>query len=152
MALEKYGRVFAAERLKSLGCKVTPKSQGNPGLDLKGEKPGDTIEVEVKEHAGESSNVFITQREWEESLRSRCVSGVAWELWNVENLAKALGKKRTIQRIRHIPESAMKESGYWIDLSQCSQPQPTQMSGSTVRILGAGYSGRALAVFEVSCL
>ena len=62
-ALETCGRHFAAKRLESLGYKVTPMSQGNPGFDLKGEKPGDTIEVEVKAHAGESSSVFITQRE-----------------------------------------------------------------------------------------
>jgi hypothetical protein len=123
-ALEKRGRDYAAIKLDGLGYKVTPMSQGNPGFDLKGERPGDTIEVEVKAHAGESSSVFITQREWEENLRIRGVSGVAWELWNVENLVKALGKKPTIQRIRHIPKSAMKESGYWIDLSQCSQEPP----------------------------
>ena len=62
-ALETCGRHFAAKRLESLGYKVTPMSQGNPGFDLKGEKPGDIIEVEVKAHAGESSSVFITQRE-----------------------------------------------------------------------------------------
>ena len=58
-------------------------------------------------------------------MRTRGVSGQAWELWNVENLVKAVGKKPTIQRIRHIPKAAMKESGYWIDLTLCPQDQAT---------------------------
>lgn len=107
-----------------MGYRVTPMSQRNPGFDLKAEKPGDTLKVEVKAHAGEASSVFVTQREWEEHLKTRDVSGQAWELWNVENLAKASGKKPTIQRVRHIPKSAMKESGYWIDLNQCPQELP----------------------------
>jgi len=64
------------------------------------------------------------RRKRKEHLRTRGVSGEAWELWNVENLAKASGKKPAIQRFRHIPESAMKESGYWIDLNQCSLEPP----------------------------
>ena len=104
-----------------MGYKVTAMSQRNPGFDLGAEKPGDTLKVEVKAHAGEASSVFITQREWEEHLRTRDVSGQEWELWNIENLAKSSGKKPTIQRVRHIPKSAMKESGYWIDLNQCPQ-------------------------------
>ncbi len=123
-ALEQCGREFAASKLASMGYSVTPMSQRNPGFDLKAEKPGDTLKVEVKAHAGEASSVFVTQREWEEHLRTRDVSGQAWELWNVENLAKSSGKKPTIQRVRHIPKSAMKESGYWIDLNQCSQEPP----------------------------
>ena len=104
-----------------MGYKVTAMSQRNPGFDLMAEKLGDTLKVEVKAHAGEASSVFVTQREWEEHLRSRDVNGQAWELWNVENLAKSSGKKPTIQRVRQIPKSAMKESGYWIDLNQCPQ-------------------------------
>jgi hypothetical protein len=120
-ALEQCGREFAARKLASMGYAVTAMSQRNPGFDLKAEKPGDTLKVEVKAHAGEASSVFVTQREWEEHLKTRGVSGQAWELWNVENLAKSSGKNPTIQRVRHIPKSAMKESGYWIDLSQCPQ-------------------------------
>jgi len=126
-ALEQCGRDFAARKLASMGYTVTAMSQRNPGFDLKAEKPGDILEVEVKAHAGEASSVFVTQREWEEYLRSRGVSGEAWEIWNVENLAKASGKTPTIQRIRHIPKSALKESGYWIDLNQCSQEASNEL-------------------------
>lgn len=122
--LEQCGRAFAASKLASMGYKVTAMSQRNPGFDLKAEKPGDTLKIEVKAHAGEASSVFITQREWEEHLRTRGISGEAWELWNVQNLAKGLGKKPTIQRVRHIPKLAMRESGYWIDLNQCSHEEP----------------------------
>lgn len=123
-ALELCGREFVAKALENRGYTVTPMPQRNPGFDLKAEKPGDIIKVEVKAHAGEASSVFITPREWEEHLKTRGVSGEAWELWNVENLAKSSGKQPTIQRVRHIPKSAMKESGYWIDLNQCSQEPP----------------------------
>jgi hypothetical protein len=122
-ALEQRGREFAAKMLASMGYTVTAMSQMNPGFDLKAEKPGDLLKVEVKAHAGEAGTVFITQREWEEYLRTRGVRGQAWELWNVENLAKAVGSRPTIQRVRQIPKSAMKESGYWIDLGQCSSEQ-----------------------------
>jgi hypothetical protein len=123
-ALEQCGRDFAAKKLASMGYTVTPMSQRNPGFDLKAEKPGEFLKVEVKAHGERASSVFVTQREWEEYLRTRATSGQAWELWNVENLVKSSGKMPTIQRVRHIPKSAMKESGYWIDLNQCSQEQP----------------------------
>ena len=120
-ALEQCGRNFATQKLQHMGYTVTPMGQRSPGYDLLAVKPGDTLKVEVKAHAGEASSVFITQREWEEHLKTRSASGEAWELWNVENLAKSSGKNPTIQRVRHIPKLAMKESGYWIDLSQCPQ-------------------------------
>jgi hypothetical protein len=123
-ALEQCGRNFATKKLQHMGYTVTPMDQRSPGYDLLAVKPGDTLKVEVKAHAGEASSVFITQREWEEHLKTRSASGEAWELWNVENLAKSSGKNPTIQRVRHIPKSAMKESGYWIDLSLCPQEPP----------------------------
>ena len=123
-ALEQYGRAVAERKLKEMHYAVTRMGQRSPGYDLLAVKPGDTLKVEVKAHAGEASRVFVTQREWGEYLKTCGGSGEAWELWNVENLAKASGKGRTIQRVRHIPKSAMKESGYWIDLNQCSQESP----------------------------
>jgi hypothetical protein len=123
-ALEQCGREFAAKKLANMGYTVTPMSKHNPGFDLKAEKPGGILKVEVKAHGGNASSVFVTQREWEEYLRTRDLSGQAWELWNVENLAKSFGKKPTIQRVRHIPKSAKKESGYWIDLNQCFEEPP----------------------------
>jgi hypothetical protein len=124
IVLEQCGRNFATQKLQHMGYTVTPMGQRSPGYDLLAVKPGDTLKVEVKAHADEASSVFITQREWEEHLKTRSASGEAWELWNVENLAKSSGKNPTIQRVRHIPKSAMKESGYWIDLSQCLQEPP----------------------------
>jgi len=129
-ALEKCGRDFATQKLKAMDYRVTPMSQNNPGFDLKAEKPGDVIKVEVKAHAGEANSVFVTQREWEEYLRTRNVLGETWELWNVENLAKSSKRRPTIQRIRLIPKSAMKESGYWINLKQCSQESPPSSTSS----------------------
>jgi len=120
-ALEQCGRNFATQKLQGMGYTVTPMGQRSPGYDMLALKPGDTLKVEVKAHAGEASSVFITQREWEEHLKTCSARGEAWELWNVENLAKSSGKNPTIQRVRQIPKSAMKESGYWIDLSQCPQ-------------------------------
>ena len=119
-ALEQCGREFATRKLENLGYKVTPMSQRNPGFDLRAEKPGEKLKVEVKAHAGEASSVFVTQSEWEEYKKTQYSSNEAWELWNVENLAKASGRMPTIQRIRIIPKSALKERGYWVDLMQCS--------------------------------
>jgi hypothetical protein len=111
-----------------MGYTVTPMGQGSPGYDLRAVKSGFTLKVEVKGHSGTGSSAFVTQREWEEYLRTRHMKGQAWELWNVENLARASGKSPTIQRVRHIPKSAMKESGYWIDVNQCSQDSPDPQS------------------------
>jgi hypothetical protein len=122
-ALEQRGRDFAAKKLESMGYKVTPMAQGNPGFDLRAEKAGEAIKVEVKAHRGKQSTVFVTRREWKEYRRTPGVNGETWELWNVENLLKSSGNKPRIGRVRHIPESAKKESGYWIDLGQCSQEQ-----------------------------
>ena len=124
-ALEERGREFAINKLKELGYKkVEPMGLQNPGFDLRAFKPGDTLKVEVKSHAREASIVFVSQREYEEYLTTLGVNGETWELWNVENLAKSSGKTPTIQRVVHIPESAMKENGYWVKLSQCSQETP----------------------------
>ena len=123
-ALEQKGREFAANELRKLGYKVEQMGQRNPGFDLRAVKPGEIVKVEVKSHAQKASSVFVTQREWEEYLKTRNVPGHAWELWNVENLAKTSGPNPTIQRIRYIPRRALKESGYWIDLNQCSQEPP----------------------------
>lgn len=122
--MEEEGREFAANELKKMGYEVEQMGQHNPGFDLRAEKTGEVFKVEVKAHAGEASSVFVTRREYEEYLATLGVNGEKWELWNVENLAKSSGKNPTIQRIGHIPESAMKESGYWVDLSQCSQEPP----------------------------
>ncbi len=125
-ALERCGRQFAAKQLEKMGyTKVEPMGPQNPGFDLRAFKPGDTLKVEVKSHAREASSVFVSQREYEEYLTTLGVNGETWELWNVENLAKSSGKSPTIQRVGQIPESAMKESGYWVNLSQCSQEPPT---------------------------
>ena len=98
--------------------------QRSPGYDLLAQKPGDTLKVEVKAHSGESTSVFVTQREWQEYKKTRGRVGEKWELWNVENLAMDSGKQPSVTPIRHIPNSALKESGYWIDLSQCSSASP----------------------------
>lgn len=119
--LEGIGREFAANELRHLGYEVEPMGQQNPGFDLRGYKPGHTIKVEVKSHAREASSVFVTKREREEYDATHVAKGETWELWNVENVAKSSGNVPTIQRIGHIPDSAWKESGYWLDLSQCSQ-------------------------------
>ena len=87
-------------------------------------KSGEALKIEVKSHAQRASSVFVTQREWEEYLKTRNVEGQSWELWNVENLAKTSGPRPTIQRIGYIPESATSESGYWVDLGECSQEPP----------------------------
>ncbi len=123
-ALEECGRDVAARKLESMGYAVTPMSQHNPGFDLKAEKPGDILKIEVKSHAGEVNTVFLTKAEWKEYLATHGMRGEGWELWNVENLAKSSSKNPTIQRVRHIPPSAMTESGYWIDLSLCPQEPP----------------------------
>jgi hypothetical protein len=123
-ALEKCGREFAIKELKRMGYEIEVMGQQNPGFDLRAVKPGKILKVEVKSHARETANVFISQREYEEYLKKLGASGETWELWNVENLAKHSMKSPTIQRIGHIPESAMKESGYWVDLHQCSLEPP----------------------------
>ncbi|MDB6066910.1 MAG: hypothetical protein JWR26_3118 [Pedosphaera sp.] len=123
-ALEQCGREFAARKLQGMGYTVTHMGQRSPGYDLLAKKLGDTLKVEVKAHSGEASSVFLTQREWEEHVRTRDVSGETWELWNVQNLSKSSGKNPTIQRVCHIPKSAKKESGYWIDLNKCSPEAP----------------------------
>ncbi len=121
-ALEARGREFAAKilREKPMGYEVVLLGPQNPGFDLRAIKLGHTLKVEVKSHAREVSSVFVSKREYDEYLKTLGVNGESWELWNVQNLAKSSGKTPTIQRIGHIPESAMKESGYWVDLSQCS--------------------------------
>jgi hypothetical protein len=123
-ALEERGREFAAKMLKEMGYAVEIMGSLNPGFDVRGKKPGHILKVEVKSHAREANIVFMTQRECDEYLNTLGASGETWELWNIENLAKASGKTPTIQRIGHIPESARKESGYWVDLGQCSQEPP----------------------------
>jgi hypothetical protein len=125
--LETCARNFAARKLKEdlRYTTVEQMGQGNPGFDLRAVKPGHTLKVELKSHAREASSVFITQREYEEYQTTLGRGGEAWELWNVENLAKSSGKTPTIQRIGHIPESATKENGYWVDLRQCSHEPPT---------------------------
>lgn len=124
-ALEECGREFAVNKLEELGYKkVEQMGPQNPGFDLRAFRPGDTLKVEVKSHAREASNVFISQREYEEYRKTLGIDGETWELWNVENLAKSSGKTPTIQRVGHIPESTMKENGYWVDLSQCSHEPP----------------------------
>jgi hypothetical protein len=123
-ALEERGREFAVKMLKEMGYVVEIMGTQNPGFDVRGIKPGHILKVEVKSHAREANSVFMTQRECDEYLNSLGVSGETWELWNIENLVKASGKTPTIQRIGHIPESARKESGYWVDLGQCSQEPP----------------------------
>jgi hypothetical protein len=122
--LEQCGREYASRELQRMGYKVTPMDQRNPGYDLLAQKPGDTLKVEVKAHSGEATNVFVTQREWEEYLRTLQRHDERWELWNVENLAA--GKKPKIKPIRHIPKSVPKVSGFWIDLNQCSSHLPVE--------------------------
>ena len=119
-ALEKCAREYATKELKKLGYEVKPMETSNPGYDLKATKPGELLKVEVKGHSSESQTVFVTQREWEEHMWTDGVENQSWELWDFQNLSKASGKKPTFRRIRHIPKSAKRESGYWIDLSQCS--------------------------------
>ncbi len=128
-ALEERGREFAAKMLNEMGYETEIMGIQNPGFDVRGKKPGHLLKVEVKSHAREANSVFMTQRECDEYLTTLGVSGETWELWNIENLAKASGKTPTIQRIGHIPESARKESGYWVDLGQCSQ-EPSACSNS----------------------
>jgi hypothetical protein len=120
-ALEQKAREFAATELIEMGYEVEQMGPQNPGFDLRALKPGEVLKIEIKSHARLASSVFLTQREWEEYLRTRKMHGVTWELWNVEKLAESSGIQPTIQRIRHIPKSSMKESGYWVDLNQCPQ-------------------------------
>jgi hypothetical protein len=63
-ALEQYGRAVAERKLKEMHYAVTRMGQRSPGYDLLAVKPGDTLKVEVKAHAGEASRVFVTKREW----------------------------------------------------------------------------------------
>jgi hypothetical protein len=123
-ALEQRGREYASRELQRMGYKVTPMGQQNPGYDLLARKPGEILKVEVKAHLGESTNVFVTQREWEEYLKTPQSPAERWELWNVENLAA--GMKPKIKPIRHIPRSVPKVSGFWIDLNQCSSHLPVE--------------------------
>lgn len=123
-ALEQEGRKFAANELTKMGYAVEQMAPGNPGFDLRAVKPGCVLKVEVKSHAQKASRVFVTQREWEEYLRTRNVPGYAWELWNVEYLASTSRLRPTIQRVGYIPKRALKESGYYVDLGQCTQEAP----------------------------
>ena len=125
-AMEKCAREYATKELENLGYTVQPMGSNNPGYDLKATKTGELLKVEVKGHGGESQTVLVTQREWEEHIQTQAVQGVIWELWNIQNLSKASGKNPTIQRVRHIPNSAKRDNGYWIDLSQCSGEPTTQ--------------------------
>ena len=121
--LEERGREFAVQKLKYDGYEAELMGLDNPGFDLRARKDGKTLKVKVKSHEREADGVFITQRECEEYLKAPGPMET-WELWNIENLAMSLGKLPTIQRIGHIPESARKEIGYWVDLSQCSHEPP----------------------------
>jgi len=122
-ALEQCGREYATHELQLKGYEVTPMPQQNPGYDLLARKAGETLKVEVKAHSGEATNVFITQREWEEYLRMLPSRDERWELWNVENLVA--GSKPKITIVRYIPDSVPRESGYWIDINQCFSERPT---------------------------
>ena len=107
-----------------MGYKVVQMGKQNPGYDLLAQKQGDTLKVEVKGHSGQSSSVFVTQSEWGEYLRTHQRAGECWELWNIENLAQSSGGTPRIKRFRYLPKSALRESGYWIDLKQCSTNFP----------------------------
>ena len=89
----------------------------NKGYDLYAAKPGQVLRIEIKAHLRESKSVFVTQGEWQECKRIAQPED-RWELWNVENLAADAGQVR-ITRYRRFPKDALRDSGYWIDLTKC---------------------------------
>jgi hypothetical protein len=92
------------------------------GYDLRAEKPGHVLRVEIKAHGREAKSVFVTKREWDES-RVKDLGGQEdrWELWNVENLVGESARTK-ITRYGNVPEDARsQEVGYWVDLNMCSR-------------------------------
>lgn len=117
--LEAAGIAVAARELKRMGFSVEEMPQGNPGFDLRGEKDGDELRVEVKAHGGRATVVDVTQREYREYLDQK---GYRWELWNVEHLAENDPNLVVITRYDQIPDDALDVRTFRVDLKKCRLP------------------------------
>jgi hypothetical protein len=119
--LDRQAKEFAALELQKpeFGYKrVHQMSSQSPGYDLRAEKDGETLRVEVKGHLRAATKVFVTKREWKEYSRQSADN--RWELWNVEFLAADAGQPVRITRYSQIPNHAIEVSGLWIELADCS--------------------------------
>ena len=92
------------------------------GYDVRAEKPGNVLRIEIKAHGREAKSVFVTKREWDESrVKDSAGQEDRWELWNVENLVGETGRTK-ITRYGNLPDDARsQEVGYWVDLNMCSR-------------------------------
>jgi len=117
-ALEAESRRFAADCLESMGFSVEEMPQDNPGFDLRANKDGEELRVEVKAHTGRATIVDVTQRQYREYLGQE--AGLyRWELWNVEHLTENDTEPVAITRYDSIPEDALDVRTFRVDLKKC---------------------------------
>jgi len=116
--LEEAGRTLATRELESLGFLVEKMPHSNPGFDLRANKDGDELRVEIKAHGGRATVVDITQREYKEYLSQQ---GYRWELWNVEHLKDDDSYSVVITRYDQISDDALDVRTFRADLKKCQR-------------------------------
>ncbi len=118
--IEQSGRDFAAAQLVRLGYEAKQMPINNPGYDIEATRPDEVLRVEVKAHRGSASIIDLTEREWQTDLASKRDSAdFRWQLWNVENLSVDAGTA-LITTFDDIPEVALRNTSYRVDLRQCA--------------------------------
>ncbi|MFH1744044.1 MAG: DUF3883 domain-containing protein, partial [bacterium] len=122
LQIEKCGREIVKRELSDKGYHIEDMPQRNPGFDIKATKQNEEIYVEVKAHSGKSNVVSLTSREYKEYvLCNRSNSNTKWQLWNVQNLTKDSSDSVTIFCCEEIPEEALTEKEFRVDLSCCPE-------------------------------
>lgn len=118
--IERSGREFCGAELKQRGYTVTQMPPENPGFDIEAKLAHETLRIEVKAHRGEAAIIDLTEREWQAYRESkREAAAYRWQLWNVENVAPGAGKV-LIKIYDDLPQEALRNASYRVDLRQCA--------------------------------
>lgn len=123
--IEKCGRAIARRELERMGCEVEEMPLDNPGFDLKAtQRSRRELRIEVKAHLGRASVVELTTRQYREYLGS-ANGEYDWQLWNVEHLRKNDESSPSVTKYQTIPEEALNDRTFSVNLRECSPYCPT---------------------------
>jgi hypothetical protein len=119
LEIECRGRAAATLKLEELGWQVEKMAQMNPGFDLRAQKDGKQILIEIKSHLRKCNVVDLPIRQYGEYLRTNEGDGaICWQLWNIENI-EAGPEPIRIQPYDEIPQEALSTKQLRVDLRLC---------------------------------
>lgn len=121
LEIEQASRKVVEDRLIELGYAVTQMPQRNPGFDIKATKEDVELRIEVKGHLRRGTSITLTMSEHKEYCRQS--ESIKWELWNVDYLSANADEDMKITRYNHLPNDALIESEFRLNLNQCDYIQ-----------------------------